>query len=85
LKTLRSAWPVIVIATTSGTPAPIRFVTAEWQVSWNTTPHDLELLTNEHDLVRLPLPRVPLASPMGGGLAQGGRSAVDRRRVPRVP
>src|SRR5436305_11338447 len=26
------------MATTSGTPAPTRLVTAEWRVSWNTTP-----------------------------------------------
>src|SRR5207247_9456960 len=36
--TLRSACPVTVMATTSGTPAPTRLVTAEWRVSWNTTP-----------------------------------------------
>jgi len=37
-KTARSACPVTVRATTSGTPAPTRLVTAEWRVSWKTMP-----------------------------------------------
>ena len=37
-ETLRSLCPVIVMAMVSGTPKPIKSVTAECRVSWNATP-----------------------------------------------